>query len=673
MYKPSPTAKIEVPQLLPFFVEPPLEEKEGEGGSPFIIITAPGATGKSAFGSYLSHEKNLYYWNLAGANIGDNYFIGHLNAAFGTKNIPQVLQDIQCGKIGFVIDAFDEAEVSCGLDKILTFVEEINSFMDRVSVPSIVLIARPETAEYIAIHLECLLKGQKYKYYKIGFFTQEKAKEFLEKYLKNISRENAPHKDRILQVFEFIANRVDEVLNQGKEKDEFQFYGYVPVIQAIAELFKEENNFQRLETEYKTNTDFSRHLITKIVDDILKREQEKFITNFLGSVIVDKNVYNDIEKVYSQDQQIYYLVCVASGEKPDFASEINYLNLPQNVIRDYPDAAGRFFENHPFRSDEKGFVSMVFRDYCCASLLVKHSDNALNLIQKNLTNITPLFYDFYLGFRKENGIEGEYVGILLESLLSLTKTLTGDTRSAIYSSDGGHFLSYALAHDSEKKEKEVKMPIIGQKLIFFNRLRDIFIDVSCDIELLCTTGESFALDRTEIRTSGGLDIKASRLDVVCNNNDDEVLLFSEVPFEYPQNLHIGFPGSCNLFTVCFPGGKKYPFADYYKEMDKFEIKTDSNAFQSLRSILSWFRKDGRDAIARNIFLIDNIVRGSKIKTAMLHYLLEKHILFKSDVFYKIALKEAGRKGINFSELRKSTPKEELITFLQEFIRRYDGN
>jgi len=92
----------------PFFIEPTFDGiVKGNNKSPFVVVTAPGATGKSALSKYICKLKKAFYWNLSKAVIGDNYFIGTVSKAFGPDYLSKALSDLDRGKLGFVIDAFD--------------------------------------------------------------------------------------------------------------------------------------------------------------------------------------------------------------------------------------------------------------------------------------------------------------------------------------------------------------------------------------------------------------------------------------------------------------------------------------------------------------------------------------------------------------------------------------
>ena len=135
----------------PFYVGTNFKQVNKNKGSRFILVSAPGATGKSAFGKYLAFKRNALYWNLADdLIIGDGTFHGTLYKALGPSKISEYALKLQQSKATLVIDAFDEAEIISGRRNVETFVHEANDFLENAEASSIILLSRTETAQNIA-------------------------------------------------------------------------------------------------------------------------------------------------------------------------------------------------------------------------------------------------------------------------------------------------------------------------------------------------------------------------------------------------------------------------------------------------------------------------------------------------------------------------------------------
>jgi hypothetical protein len=112
----------------PIFIHPKLKVVKDEANCPIIIVSAPGAVGKTTFAKYFAFEKKAFYWDLSKIKLGDNTFIGTLANTFGAHNLSKVIFDIGQGNISFFIDAFDEAEIISGWDGVEKFIREIYGF-----------------------------------------------------------------------------------------------------------------------------------------------------------------------------------------------------------------------------------------------------------------------------------------------------------------------------------------------------------------------------------------------------------------------------------------------------------------------------------------------------------------------------------------------------------------
>ena len=71
----------------PFYIGTNFKQISSNLNSRFVLVSAPGATGKSAFGRYVAYKNKAIYWNLAELSIGDGTFQGTLYKALGATKI----------------------------------------------------------------------------------------------------------------------------------------------------------------------------------------------------------------------------------------------------------------------------------------------------------------------------------------------------------------------------------------------------------------------------------------------------------------------------------------------------------------------------------------------------------------------------------------------------------
>ena len=70
----------------PFYITPSFRDLSIQREAKIYVISAPGATGKSALAEYLAFKYSSIYWNLARITLGDNSFVGTLVRSVGAEN-----------------------------------------------------------------------------------------------------------------------------------------------------------------------------------------------------------------------------------------------------------------------------------------------------------------------------------------------------------------------------------------------------------------------------------------------------------------------------------------------------------------------------------------------------------------------------------------------------------
>ena len=133
------------------YVEPVFRESTGsESTAPrFLLLSAPGATGKTALAKYVCYKKRGLYWSLPDTKVAEYSFDGALTRVFGLSKVSEFADGLKNGKCFFVIDAFDEAEVGSGRAGIEFFLRDLNNAVEDSTQVCAVLLARTESAIFI--------------------------------------------------------------------------------------------------------------------------------------------------------------------------------------------------------------------------------------------------------------------------------------------------------------------------------------------------------------------------------------------------------------------------------------------------------------------------------------------------------------------------------------------
>lgn len=655
---------LEKPINSSFFIKPDLKESINLDKSPFMIISAPGATGKSTFGYNLGKDKNAFYWNLSKANIGDNYFIGTLSKSFGGKNLSTILDLINNGRILFIIDAFDEAEISCGWDRISSFIKEMVSYSNSQNLVSFILLARYETAQYLSLLLDEYVGENKYYYLEIQFFKREQAQLFLYEYLKDKDFRYQLQKEKLLQVSDVIFNGIEKVMSSKHEVAyRTKFYGYAPVLQAIATLISQYQNLQELENDYKDNSKYD-EITGQIISHILEREKNKVISS-LRTRLSNKGLpLVSIEKFYSSEEQVVRLINYTNKRKVN-TEDYDITHANGKVLDEYHEAIKEFLPQHPFLINSNEFSSPAFKDYAYSLALAKQLIPvfAINISTQFFSTITPLFWQFYLMNRTDESIEGEHVGLICESFIS-GKTNGEDVITAVFDQDDKTEMSTIIQLEDIIESKIVNLKILSDTIVFPYVLKNIFIKTNKKL-VLGSKGSDFYIINSTINADD-IEFLSEKIIIRCDDFDKPITIYSKNEVVYNYNLKLEKIG-LGVFVINWPYGQKHPWSEFYKELAETEEKNIDNLLLSLRQILKWFRKDKRDSIARYADFIENVaVNGNKLNRRMVDYLLEKNVLWRDGGLYKLSHKVAEKKGINFSSMKNMTCNDQLKEFLLGF-------
>ena len=254
----------------PFYIPPSFSDvktniKMSTVRPKFVLFSAPGATGKSSLAKHIAHRFGALYWNLAKVKVGTNSFAGSILNAVGAAKYSEFIGDLNTGDMLLVIDAFDEAEIISGRKMLNSFIADISNSLTSHQLPTIFLLARTETAQYIASF--CAENSISVAHYEIGFFNEDAAKYFI---VKSVCGKTPPAKPDL----ECADSYYNAIKHNITAEECTSFLGYAPVLEAISTHIKVTPNRQKMISELSTQKDCV-SIIMKILDDLLIREQDK--------------------------------------------------------------------------------------------------------------------------------------------------------------------------------------------------------------------------------------------------------------------------------------------------------------------------------------------------------------------------------------------------------------
>lgn len=395
----------EAPLTLYFGTERDLER------CPILLVSAPGAVGKSTLAKRISHETGAVYIDLAESSaVGGNFLTGGL--------VKSGLYDKwKEGKTSALIDGLDEAIL-----KLLGAQEPLKDFLKDVvdcskarKLPT-VLFGRVGAIHEAWVHLSEELRRD-VPVLEIGYFGARDSQSFVmgcideEVRTKGIGAIGARGK---------VREAVGELLGKWREADQEgqnRFAGYAPVLTTVAKDFVRQHEGGKNISEYAKELEGKNAFISthKISKNILEREQRKL--DRIRDELEDISLVEE-RRLYTTEEQLDWLVSRIYGlAEPE---------LDANLFRSardretYEQALENWLEEHPFLLAKDGGVSpinVVFEAMISVHALANTQKWKEAFVGIAEEKPNPFLSEFYF---HQNGptfpIQAEHVGIIYDSI-----------------------------------------------------------------------------------------------------------------------------------------------------------------------------------------------------------------------------------------------------------------
>lgn len=677
-----------------WFVDPPLApDAEYPAAAGLVLVGASAAVGKSTAAEELAHRTGLPLWDLSQVQVGSNTLAGSVIQAFGLVNGPEVLRGIADGTRGLILDALDEAEVRAGAQNFEAFVGDLVE-LARVEreKPTLVLLARNETAELIALFLE--MAHVPFARVQLDYFDERGAREFVGKRLSAWAQrderlpvhEQHPQafQDALSEVFKFVQRTLDSDPKDGwNDPRVATFLGYAPVLEAVAR-YVEVENFEQFRVELAArpiagdSPDKAWSFLTQVINDLLAREQSKVSRAVQPQVqaAADAADWTGWSELFGPAEQVarilhFRMPSVVLHAVPE---------LPSRVRVAYDEALKTFVPQHPFLGSTSGFANVVFEEFTYAMALVSTNNSVRNAVRDELHRRrylpTPLLGRFMLVLSTDAGhshVSASNFGFLYDSLTSSIDRF-------------GHPFLW-LAQPSEKVAVgAVQLRPRDHSTIFFSvtdvdeapisfwrRLAHAIIQVDCQV-ILGSGEESVTLGPNVVVDAGRIAIAAPSVRLITEDGDVDVTAKEFEALGPAPSIRI-FGEATGVQFDWQP--MYYPWIEYRRGEREAEPGDVAEAFDMLAKILKWFRGHGHAQLGRSKELIDNVAVGRDTgrRTArrqeMLNFLINRGVVVDRGGIYELDADRMNQVGINWADIRSRTISDSVEQFLRDFHPQTD--
>jgi hypothetical protein len=232
--------------------------KQGdEETCPILLVSAPGAVGKSTLAREIAHATGAVYIDLAEADpVGGNTLSGGLVKS-------GIYNDWQNQSTAVLIDGLDEARFRVTQQSFEAFLSDVAELAANRAVPT-VLFGRTGAIQDTWL----LLDAAKVAVFEIGYYGPDASIEFSEAQLRAL-RPSTQHADAERRAIALLL----EKLRTQTESDGDRFAGYAPVLRAVAERVAGVGNASALSAEIEKGE--RPVTLQTVVSAIAERERSK--------------------------------------------------------------------------------------------------------------------------------------------------------------------------------------------------------------------------------------------------------------------------------------------------------------------------------------------------------------------------------------------------------------
>lgn len=644
-----------------------------------ILITAPAAVGKSTAAHYLSHALRAPIVDLSTLHVGSNALEGALWKSMSPGKAGSFVEEMKAGRATLIIDALDEAEIRSGQANFQAFLRDVaETASDMSGKPAMIMLSRAESARSLTELFK--ERNLQYSHFEILPFGRTQAEVYLNSRMVEVyasSGKEAVHRRYLTPyekardtLFSLLASVISagssEIWEDSTVRD---FLGYAPVLDVAAE-FLAVDNFTTLYRDFSSSEAAEGtahwHLVAQVIDHLLIREQEKFVTQFVETA--EFKAFGDRRlsaALYAPEEQCTRLLDYV--ENIPTSVELP-AHLPKRLREAYEVAVAAQLVNHPFLR-ASGWFNVIFRDYVTARSLasVTIASDSGALIRSRLLSSkwkhSPMFAYFTHALTRIKGApfsicHSELFGALYESFKSMCGA--GETLHFTAGKTGNRLVaSYAVSSKRQGQMAFTMEPLVfasyegNLTLTFPRELSNAQIHEVPEV-MLGGEGSSFKFGPSVYIACHDLLVMAKDIQVFGSGNESEMPVLLNVANLISENVKIRVE-SAQLHVLC--DDLSYPWTQYQKKLNPSKLHADareaSALYLELRRIVLRFKDAKKGEAALFQPFVDNLVIGEnrRARTA-LDFLQSIGCVELRNSMYLLDLTEFAKLGISRPQLRE---------------------
>ena len=657
------------------FVEAPLVLSEEVNfsvmpeDSPLILVSAPGAVGKSTLAKKIAYECGAVYVDLAKADtVGGNTLSGGIMKS-------KLGPNWENGKTAILIDGLDEARLRVTLEGYEDFLSDVATIaVDRSEPIPTVLFGR--TGAVQDAYLAFSLKGLDVPILEIDYFDPDGAIEFAMEHLCIVDEKKSTKDAQRRSVSKLV-----EGLSRQTESDGKRFAGYAPVLQSVAESVLHpdgDDQSELIANPHALASEIEQGRfplsIVGISKAIMDRESGKVKTNLdLSDTSLNNKLYQEDEQILRLAQQIY-----------DVSLPIKYpAGMTSEDMEKYTQAVTGWVQDHPFLiSPNTPKPSSAVFEACIIAKILTGNDTPLSskILRSELgrgLKVNPFLSEFY-NPEVVGTIPAEHVGLIYNSFRS--RLSIGDNANLTIEANGnreaGH-TSYADAEITIERRIQEKPRALKFKVDLTGPLQlgpqvvDVEISVPESEVIVEAQNEAKFFGPVSIQC-GELNIESSKVSADGPKDSGTASIFLEAKEFSGNRVESASTMRDDVeLSVCWPDCKAHPWHPFASKPSEDVKLSEEEPLRRLRKFIVVFNASGlgKGLLSRHEVKIQDrkMTKGDGQK--VLDALLDWKVLTKKDAWYFLNTDTfASVFGCSFHDIRKKEYNQQTRELMQSILK-----
>lgn len=626
--------------------------------SQVLLVSAPGAVGKSTLSRQIAFETGAVYIDLAeAAPVGANTVSGGI--------LKSGLHQSSLENVAILIDGLDEARMRVTQASFDAFIDDVVE-VSKTRPSPIVLFGRTGATQEAWLLLED--KGISAPVLEIGYYGEEGAVDFALAALRSILLQRgklSPLDYKAREDADKIAvSALLKGLREQTKNDGDRFSGYAPVLLAVAERVAQETNPAKLVADI--NKGDEPITLQTITTAILEREHSKLES-------LEFEVPSVRDTLYSHEEQMDRLVSRIYGQPfpplPAFTSQRDQ-ELYQNTLETW-------VAEHPFLQGGKA-ASAVFDAAINAYALRFSTEVVKSTVLKGElkkgTSSNPFLTEFYLpqnGEKAPLSIQAEHVGVVYASLRA--RLSLGD--SATLSVDVDESDESGLRSDIEilLSRKGENNPVVlsfkteqSGNLLLGAHIEDVNINApQSTVEI--GSGNEVVFVGPVTMQCGALTINADKVYLEKGAGLSAVHLEAGVA-DVSQVSSVSVRDKDIAFSVSWAGAEVYPWTSYGTVPTKVDNPHVDEGLRRLSKFIVAFRSHSKGSLQRFKDKIDHSRMTKGNGQAILDALITRKVITTEGLFYVLNQDRLSIEvGTNYHECSKRVFREQTVQFVEAVV------